>query len=210
MSPVRVAVFVGLCAFLSCCIAQTPSYTFPERYQSVVGGWVSDGLSGHKKIISSGFMYTDNTLPAMRVDEVWDLETTAHTSLYQDMGVLSDTHLYYSTGSLFLYTNAQGAFCSNSSSGIPPQDWPASTYVGKVEFEGHAAYMFNQTYGRLPSSLYVDIETGLPLANFIGPASKRPGRFWDGAMVYFRNIFEVASFNASDVLFAVPDYCANA
>lgn len=186
---------------------QTPSYTFPARYQSAVGGWVSDGLSGHKKIISTGWMYTDNTLPAMRVDEVWDLETTAGTALYQQMGVLSDTHLYYDTGSLFIYTNTQGAFCSNASAAIPPQDWPASTYVGKVDFEGHAAYLFNQSYGHLPSSLYVDIESGLPLANFIGPASNRPGRFWDGAMVYFRNIIEVASFNASSVLFTMPSFC---
>merc|ERR1712110_140136 len=194
------------CLFLVAVLAlgQTPSYTFPARYQSSVGGWVSDGLSGHKKIISTGWMFADNTLPAMRVDEVWNLETTADTSLYQQMGVLSDTHLYYDTGSLFLYTNAQGAFCSNASAAIPPQTWPASTYVGKVDFEGHAAYLFNQSYGRLPSSLYVDIETGLPLANFIGPTSNRPGRFWDGAMVYFHNLIEVTSFNASQVLFTIP------
>ena len=184
-----------------------PSYSFPSKYQARVGGWVSDALTGHNKVLSAGWMYVDRTIPSMRVDEVWNLETTYGTDLYDNMQVLADTHLYYQDYSLFFYANPQGVSCSNSTSGIPPQDWPSSTYVDDVIFEGRLAHQFNQSYGAIPATLYVDVETSLPIANYFGPISNKPVRFWDGSTVYYRNIYEVESFKASSVLFSTPEYC---
>merc|ERR1712137_135147 len=199
-----VAVVVIYCGL---CIGQTPSYNFPQKYQSLVTGWVSDGLSGHKKIVSTGWMFVDNTIPAMRVDEVWDLSTTVGTGLYDGLGVTADTHLYFESSSLFFYSTPEGPSCSNSTSGILPQVWSSSTYTDTVPFEGKLSYQFNQTYSNLPTTLYVDVETELPLAIYIGPISQRPTRFWDGSMVYFRSLFQVESFTASSVLFSAPNYC---
>ena len=109
-------------------------------------------------------MLVNNTIPAMRVDEVWELESIADTDLYLSLGIVADTHTYYDNGSYYFFTNATGTYCSSSTSPIPPQNWPSSTFVGEVDFEGQRAYQFNQTYSRLPASLYVSIDTFDPIA----------------------------------------------
>lgn len=193
--------------WITCAQSQAPSYSFPTKYLARVGGWVSDGLTDHQKVISAGWMYVDLTIPSMRVDEVWNLETTFGTDLYDDLNVLSDTHLYFQNSSLFYYANPQGVSCSNSSAGIPPQDWPSSTFVEDVVFEGRLAHQFNQSYGAIPATLYVDVETKLPSGLYFGSISNKPVKFWDGSTVYFRELLEVNSFAASSVLFTAPSFC---
>src|SRR3990167_3972589 len=96
-----------LVGFVFC---QAPFYNFPTRYKGLVYGATEDGLTAHHPSVSVGWIYTDNTVPTMRVDEVWELETIYETGL-GNLGLISDTHLYYATKYYYFYTNGTGSQC---------------------------------------------------------------------------------------------------
>ena len=196
------SVFLLLVSLAFC---QAPSYNFPTRYRGLVYGATQDAFTGNHKAVSVGWIYTDNTVPTMRIDEVWELETLYETSLGAE-GITSDTHLYFASNYYYFFTNGTGGYCSSAAFGLFPQQWPASSFVGQTVFDGIVANQFNQSYSILPSSLWVSVETNQPLAIFIGPQ----GTFhplYDGSFVVFQKIQEVDDFEFGSQLFAKPSYC---
>ena len=86
-------------------LERLPTYTFPFRYTTFASGWVSDGLVGHHKAYVTGTMYTDYSLKISRIDEVWNRTSIYNTSLFDEYGIISDTHLFKEKIGYFWWIN---------------------------------------------------------------------------------------------------------
>ena len=60
---------------------------------------ISDAFMNHQHARSLGFIFSDYTLSSQRVDEVWD-QTSIASSPFFNLGITSDTHLFYKVRSL--------------------------------------------------------------------------------------------------------------
>eukprot|EP01103_Thecamoeba_quadrilineata_P010853 TRINITY_DN2458_c0_g1_i2.p1 TRINITY_DN2458_c0_g1~~TRINITY_DN2458_c0_g1_i2.p1 ORF type:complete len:221 (+),score=17.08 TRINITY_DN2458_c0_g1_i2:131-793(+) len=119
------------------------SYTFPDRWQSTLGGIVSDPFVDYKTVNSVGYGFNDYTIPAFRVDEVWNTTSIHNTGLSLE-GIEADHHLTYQNQSWFFYQNDMGGRCQPTASSIFPQYMFAneSTYQGNTTFYGVDSYVF--------------------------------------------------------------------
>ena len=95
-SAVLCAVFMVLLCTVH---GQTPvpenGYEFPERFSAIATGFVWDALVGLDEPGESvGYMYTDYSIPAQRVDEVWNYTSILGTH-FGARGISSDTHLFF-------------------------------------------------------------------------------------------------------------------
>ena len=114
---------VLLCVFLvSPSRTQQPTFTFPNQWEAVVGGWFSDKLLPDAR--STGYMYVDYTYGpngAERIDEVWNITAIAGTE-YAKWNIHSDVHMFYGPSftdpGFFFYSNGTGSYCEASPSSL--------------------------------------------------------------------------------------------
>jgi hypothetical protein len=136
---------VAVLAFVALACA-TPSYVYPDVYQTRTDGYVNDAFLGFQNVGNLGFMYVDYTRGAIRVDEMWNVSGLflSKALLMSYMGVsLSDTHLFDGKNSYLFWTNASGIFCVPTASPLLPQDmFSADTFVGNITHHNREAYVF--------------------------------------------------------------------
>eukprot|EP01100_Stratorugosa_tubuloviscum_P010253 TRINITY_DN437_c0_g2_i1.p1 TRINITY_DN437_c0_g2~~TRINITY_DN437_c0_g2_i1.p1 ORF type:complete len:221 (+),score=91.59 TRINITY_DN437_c0_g2_i1:102-764(+) len=190
--------------------SNNPIYQFPNKWQANVQGWVADGLTNHEPAISTGFFFSDYTIQSQRVDEVWNLTSIHGTDIY-NLGILSDTHLFYPESAYFYYTNSSGQFCSLSATGYLSQNMFASedSFIGETTYNNVKVYQFSSSYStgilkNVNITLYVSTISQKPIA-FVVP---NIGRFFDGSVVNFITFDEVkGNFPFQNDLFNPPSYC---
>jgi len=112
-------------------------YTYPLRFEAQSSFWVSDLYVDNQKARGLAFIYTDYTIPAQRVDELFNTSSVYGTPLY-DAGILSDTHLELDNYQYYFYTNDSGLVCFGIPFGLFPQNLFANpdTYFGDVIYNG--------------------------------------------------------------------------
>ena len=193
-------------------VSGVPTYSFPDRWQSMSFGWISDCFSFHKKAYVTGFIFTDYALGKQRIDEVWNMSSIAGTGL-SEWGIVADTHIFGAKGKAWYYfLNTSGPQCSISPSGFLAQNTfsDPSTYVGNVSMDGRLVYHFTSFFpfplNKLAIDFYVDPEAQIPLLMVI----PKVGTVLDGSVVYYADFQAVIQAWPNPSMFSPPDYCVGA
>eukprot|EP01094_Clydonella_sp_ATCC50884_P011416 TRINITY_DN211_c0_g1_i20.p1 TRINITY_DN211_c0_g1~~TRINITY_DN211_c0_g1_i20.p1 ORF type:complete len:130 (-),score=12.14 TRINITY_DN211_c0_g1_i20:2-391(-) len=100
----RALQLIAFVALLTCVLANAKDgYRFPDRFECVATGFIYDALVGFDPPGQSiGYMYTDYTIPAQRVDETWQYNSI-YGSSFMKQGILADTHYYYDGSNHLVY-----------------------------------------------------------------------------------------------------------
>jgi len=195
-----------------CCVpaALSINYTFPTRFQYYASGWATDAFVGGKNATVVGFVFTDYSIPAQRVDEIWNMSSVFGTTLY-NLGITSDHHLYFADKQYYFYNNGTDNVCEPLKIGIiPTQDAFSNdtTYNGTAFFNGELANEFVILLFKIPKvtlSFYVSVATNTPLGMFIQGV---PTIDITTTAVYWHD-FQVLDgpFPSQIPLFQIPSYC---
>lgn len=194
-------------------IGDTPTYTFPLRYTTFASGWVSDGLVDHHKAYVTGTMYTDYALNISRIDEVWNRTSIYNTSLYNEWGVISDTHLFKEKIGYFWWINTTSSEnqnqCKISATGLLDRYTfsDPNTYIGESLYNNINCYTFRSSTKIPPNTemettFYVSIQTKIPIAMVVSNITS----FFDGTVVEYL-MFNEQTQSFPQELFEIPSYC---
>eukprot|EP01095_Lingulamoeba_sp_RSL-Kostka_P001986 TRINITY_DN12825_c0_g1_i1.p1 TRINITY_DN12825_c0_g1~~TRINITY_DN12825_c0_g1_i1.p1 ORF type:complete len:221 (+),score=65.27 TRINITY_DN12825_c0_g1_i1:45-707(+) len=182
-----------------------PSYVFPTRYIAGTIGWVSDELVNHQKAYILGWIYTDYSINTQLIEEVFNKNTTYGSEFY-NLGIRSDSHLFYPDIGYYYYSNYTGSYCEKSPSGLFGQyQFDSSTYIGIAIKDGISCYQFSSCFppplAKTCIDFYVSTATERPVSMVVPNILK----YFDGSVVNYITFEEVESFEED--FFDVPPFC---